>query len=181
MKKLAHYSIGILIAVFFYVISMFWGSIINVIIVRLNGYDNYTDFALSGKTGALIILTIHTLVNHFFMAWLSVKIMARYARKHSCTGVSFYYIAAAAVVVFLLIVFNIVLSQTSGWLPIVSHSAAITVFGKRSVKRMVNEPTYKTSYDDNTIDRDDVRFCSQCGAKLEENSRFCHKCGVKVR
>lgn len=38
----------------------------------------------------------------------------------------------------------------------------------------------KSSNKDNHIQKKaEIKFCSECGAKLDENSRFCSECGTE--
>ena len=196
-----NYAIGILIAIGFYLVSMFVGSFFNVLISFAAGYRNYSDFMNSDNIAGFLAIIFVGLANHIFTGWLTVNLMTKYARKQNCIAKWFFRSAAIAVVVLAVVVFPILFSNNPGWLIYLSHSLSILLFGRRKVKKYdkAHESTAANSYNESIInsyapvnpvvqvgvqsptpEQDTFIYCHICGTKLNANTQFCHKCGTKV-
>ena len=128
------YAVGALIAIGFYVVSVFLGSFVNVMIMYASGYSDYQAF-LAGSTASLLPFLISSVANHLLMAWITVKLMTRYGRKHGCVGKKYYSIAASAVFVCAVLVLPLLFSANSGWLTWLTHILGIELFGKRELRQ----------------------------------------------
>lgn len=194
------YAIGILIAIGFYLVSMFVGSLFNVLISFAAGYRKYSDFTNSGNVAGFLAIIFVGLANHLFTGWLTVNIMAKYGQKQKCITKWFFRSAAIGVVVLAAVIIPILFSNNPGWLIYLSHSLSILLFGGRMVKKYNDEQsTIATSSKENASNsstmvdsvvqvrgqpsmtkQDTFIYCHKCGTKLNANTRFCHKCGTKV-
>lgn len=194
------YAIGILIAIGFYLVSMFIGSIFNVLISFAAGYRKYSDFTNSDNIAGFLAIIIVGLANHIFTGWLTVNTMTKYGRKQNCITKWFFRSAAIGVVVLAVVVIPILFSNKSGWLIYLSHSLSILLFGRRKVKKyndeqvaMANSNTGNGNNNFSTVgqivhvrvqpampEQDTFIYCHKCGTKLNANIQFCHKCGTKV-
>ena len=129
------YAVGALIAVGFYAVSVFLGSLVNVLIMYASGYGDFQTFLAGGGAAALLPVLITTVANHLLMAWITVRLMTRYGGKHGCVGMKYYSIAASAVFVCAVLVFPILFSSNSGWLTWLTHILGIELFGKRALRQ----------------------------------------------
>ncbi len=200
-RNLKNYAIGILMAIGFYLASMSVGSIFNVLISFAAGYRKYSDFINSGNIAGFLAIIFAGLANHILTGWLTVNIMAKYGRKQNCITKWFFRSAAIAIVVLAVIVIPLLFSNTPGWLIYLSHSVSILLFGRRKVKKNLEEQALALSKSNNENDvsnfvhvdpviqvnvqptapeQNKSIFCHKCGVKLDANTQFCHKCGTKV-
>lgn len=194
------YAIGILIAIGFYLVSMFVGSLFNVLISFAAGYRKYSDFTNSGNVAGFLAIIFVGLANHLFTGWLTVNIMAKYGRKQKCITKWFFRSAAIGVVVLAAVIIPILFSNNPGWLIYLSHSLSILLFGGRMVKKYNDEqssiatsnkenasnsstmvdPVVQVRGQPSMTEQDTFIYCHKCGTKLNANTQFCHKCGTKV-
>jgi hypothetical protein len=193
-------AIGILISIGLYLVSMFVGSIFNVLISFTAGYKEYSDFLNSDNIAGFLSIILVGLANHIFTGWLTVNIMAKYGRRQNCITRWFFRSAAIAVVVLAVVVFPILFSKNSGLMTYLSHSLSILLFGRRKV-RIYNEEQAltATSNKENVInnytsvspvtqieaqptasEQKTFIYCHKCGIRLNAGTRFCHKCGTKI-
>ncbi|HUM84358.1 MAG TPA: zinc ribbon domain-containing protein [Lachnospiraceae bacterium] len=199
-SNLKKYAIGILIAIGFYLVSMFVGSIFNVLISFAAGYRKYSDFTNSDNIAGFLAIIIVGLANHIFTGWLTVNTMAKYGRKQNCITKWFFRSAAIGVVVLAVVVIPILFSNNPGWLIYVSHSLSILLFGRRKVKKYNDEqaavatsnrengnnnfstagPVVQVRVQPTMPEQGTFIYCHKCGTKLNANTQFCHKCGTKV-
>lgn len=194
------YAIGILIAIGFYLVSMFAGSIFNVLISFTAGYRKYSDFMNSDNIAGFLAIFFVGLANHIFTGWLTVNIMVKYGRKQNCITKWFFRSASIAVVVFAIVIIPLLFSNSPGWFIYLSHSVSILLFGRRKAKKYLEEQSSVLPHSNNenvvssfvpvdsvvqvsvqppAPEQDVFIFCQKCGTKLNANTQFCHKCGTK--
>lgn len=200
-SNLKKYTIGILIAIGFYLVSMSVGSIFNILISFAAGYRKYSDFTNSDNIAGFLAIIFVGVANHIFTGWLTVNTMAKYGRKQNCITKWYFRSAAIAVVVLAGVIIPLLFSNTPGWLVYLSHSLSILLFGRRKVKknfvaqsslapRSNNENDFGSFTPLNPVVQASIHppapeqvafiFCHKCGTKLCANTQFCHKCGTKV-
>lgn len=190
-KNLKYYAVGILIALGYYTLSMFLGSIINVLVSFTAGFQHFSDFRKDPNVAGVLIILMITLANHIFFAWVTAKSMTKYGLKYRCLDIWYFVSAAISVVLYALIIR--LFTNGGGWLSYVSHSIAIVLFGRAALKRTRKlsgttemsgnqasrgeKPVYHTADVNTGIE---IKFCKYCGAKLFQGDAFCSNCGKAV-
>lgn len=188
---------SIVISIFGYLVSAFIGAVVNVLISLASGYRDYSAFKESENYYGMILITLFTLINHVFFSWLTVKLIAKYAKKKNYFRMSVFGISTVAILACLAAL--IFLDAFPGELAMITHIAGILLFGWISTKRHEHTQTDENTATNivvssvkQTIEKDDFEetgFESRMyNASMIEGSktnthppiRFCLKCGFEL-
>ena len=166
-----------------YAACAFAGALINVLISYTAGFRNYADFKQSDNVTGFLLVICFTLINHVFFAWLTVKLISRYAKTRHRQNIWLYVSAAMAALIYY--VLSALLGHIPGILTILIHISAILLFGAITVRRQAGDSPKKRQDEKDSIpltcDVDEMKFCHVCGCEVPADCVFCHKCGAKIR
>ena len=188
---------SIAISILGYLVSAFVGAVVNVLISLTSGYRDYSAFKESENYYGMILIILFTLINHVFFSWLTVKLIAKYAKKKNYFRMSVFGISTVAILACLAAM--IFLDSFPGELTMLTHIAGILLFGWISIKRHEHAKNNEKSATNTmvlsvkqTIEEDDLKKTG-FEPKMNNDSmvdgfktntfppiRYCMKCGFEL-
>ena len=176
------YAAAATIAAGLYLVCNFLTSFIHVLMAYAAGYSTYADYIeYSSSSGAVVGVLLLGATSHILFAWITVKVITKYALRRGCFEKGMFDAASLSVILFALFLFPILFGSSPGWLTYLTHSIALEAFGKKALKKAPiasNPPEELPHMGFESSNRS--RFCRICGEPLSEGSNFCHKCGTKI-